>query len=340
MSDVWPLPRITFHELSTVRESRLTALITTPSVWTNVKESISLPVAVQAEPAHPDREFLEKLGTDVHAAVEVIYGVGPDVTLDAAKVIAFQSKKPLVLIPVALSSDAPVSWTAAVRDQGIWTDLPTGPADEVVVDWEIITAAPGMERGAGIVDVLAITTALLDWRVAAQKNKTTPDTRLSPWGVSIAAALAQQAIKIAPAVGQGSPEALRTLLDLICMTVQLDSQLGHRRASHGTEHVFADMVKADPSISHTEKVAAGILYAIALNGQDAGPLRAALAAAGIRLDVLTTTNIQAAANGLADYVQQNSLPYGAASDQTHSAAIAAALAKSTLLPATAAQKAS
>jgi glycerol dehydrogenase-like iron-containing ADH family enzyme len=158
--------------------------------------------------------------------------------------------------------------------------------------------------------------------------------------VSVAAALAQQAMKIAPAIGQGVPEALRTLLDLTCMMVQLDSQLGHRRASHGAEHVFAEMVKADPSISHPEKVAAGILYAAALNGLDVAPLRSALESAAVRLDLLTAANIRAAANGLADYTQQNGLPYGTASDQTDSAAIAAALTKSTLMAAPASSKAS
>ncbi|MHB8625676.1 MAG: iron-containing alcohol dehydrogenase [Aggregatilineales bacterium] len=338
--NVWPLPRITFHELSTVQESRLTALITTPTAWATIKQSIELPIVIRAEPARSEREFLEALAADLPASIGVIYAIGADTILDAAKVVASKSKKPLVLIPTAFSSDALVSWTAAVRDQGIWTDLVTGPADEVVIDWQIITEALPGERGAGIADVLAITTALLDWRSATQKNKTTPDTRLSAWGVSVAAALAQQAMKIAPAIGQGSPEALRTLLDLMCMMVQLDSQLGHRRASHGAEHIFADIVKADPSISHPEKVAAGILYAAALNGLDVSSLRSALEAAGIQLDVLTGPNVRAAANGLADYVQQNNLPYGTASDQTDSATIAAALTKSTLMPAPAGPKVS
>lgn len=336
--NVWPLPRITFHQLSTVQESRLTALVTTPTAWENVKQSLELPVAIRAEPARTDREFLETLAADLPTAIEVIYAIGPDIILDAAKVVAANSKKPLVLVPTAFSSDAPISWTAAVRDQGVWTDLVTGPADEVVIDWQLITEALPSERGAGIADVIAITTALLDWRIATQKNKTTPDTRLSAWGVSVAAALAQQAMKIAPTLGQGSPEALRTLLDLMCMMVQLDSQLGHRRASHGTEHVFADIVKADPSISHPEKVAAGILYAAALNGLDVAPLRSALEAAGVRLDALTSPNVRTAANGLADYIQQNNLPYGVASDQTDSAAITAALAKSTLMPVPASSK--
>jgi glycerol dehydrogenase-like iron-containing ADH family enzyme len=337
--NVWPLPRITFHDLSSVQESRLTALITTPSIWANIKNTLELPIAVQSEPHKIDRDFLETLGAGVPPQIGVIYAIGPDATIDAAKVIAWRSKKPLVIVPTAFSSDTPFCWTASVRDHGEMIDLVTGPAEQVIIDWHVITDAAPTERGAGIADVLAITTALLDWSYAAKNNKTTLDTKIVPWALSIAVGLAQQALKIAPAVGQGNPEALRNLLDLLCLMVQLDSQLGHRRASHGLEHLFADVVKADPTVSHVEKVAAGILYSAALNGQDPQPLRNALEAAGIRCDQLKAADIRAAAVGLNDYAKAHpDLPYSLANDLTDATAIAAALTKSTLLTVPAAAK--
>ena len=337
--NVWPLPRITFQGLSSVRESRLTALITTPSIWANIKNTLELPIAVQSEPHKIDRDFLETLGAGVPAQVGVIYAIGPDTTIDAAKVIAWRSRKPLVIVPTGFSSDTPFCWTASVRDQGEMIDFVTGPAEQVIIDWHVITDAPATIRGAGIADVLAITTALLDWNYASKNNKTTPDTKIVPWALSISVSLAQQALKIAPAVGQGSPEALRTLLDLLCLMVQLDSQLGHRRASHGLEHLFADIVKADPTVSHVEKVAAGILYSAALNGQDPMPLRTALEAAGIRCDRLKSDDIRTAAIGLSGYAKAHpDLPYSLANDQTDALVIANALTKSTLLNPPAAAK--
>ena len=330
--NVWPLPRITFHELSSVQESRLTALITTPAIWANIKNSLELPIAVQSEPHRIDRDFLETLGAGVPQQIGVIYAIGPDTTIDAAKVIAWRSHKPLVIVPTAFSSDAALCSTAAVRDHGEMIDLVTGPSEQVIIDWHVITDASPNERGAGIADVLAITTALLDWNYAAKRNKTTLDTKLAPWALSVAVSLAQQALKIAPAVGQGNPEALRNLFDLLCLMVQLDNQLGHRRASHGLEHLFADVVKADPGVSHVEKVAAGILYSAALNSQDPQPLRNALEAAGIRCDRITPAEARTAALGLGAYVKAHpDLPYSLANDQTDTAAITAALNKSTLL---------
>ncbi len=329
--NVWPLPLITFHELSTIQESRLTALITSPAAWANVRGLLELPIAIQAEPTRIDRDFLESLGTEIPSSIGVIYALGSDLTINAAKAIAFKCGKPLMIIPTAFSSDAPFSPTAEVSDKTGLIDLPTGSAQEVIIDWHLITDSPPNVRGSGIVDVIAMTTALLDWRYAAQKNKITPETRVVPWAVSVAAAIAMQAVKVAPAVGQGTPEALRSLLDLMCLMVQLDNQLGHRRASHGTEHLFADVVKADPSVSHIEKVAAGILYAAALHGQDPAPLRSAIESAGVRLNGLDQADIRAAAKRLSDYAQAHDAPFTLGSDQTDQTAINAALSKSTLL---------
>ena len=332
--NVWPLPRITFHELSTVQESRPVALITDPTVWATLKNTLEIPVAIQAEPDRRDRDFFESLGQGLPADIGVVYAVGSELIVDAAKMVAFWSKKPLVIIPTAFGSDNPFTWMAWVHENNLNKEVVTGPAEQVIIDWQIIMEAPSNLRGAGIVDVLSIITALLDWRYATQKNKTTPDTRLNTWAMGISAGLAGQALKIAPAVGQGTPEALRTLLDLTCVMVQLDSQLGHRRASHGTEHMFADIVKADPEVSHTERVAAGILYAAALNGQDVTPLRAAITAANVRLDVLKPADIRAAANNLADYAKDNNLPYTILNDQADNSGVANILSKSTLITAT------
>jgi glycerol dehydrogenase len=326
--NVWPLPRITFRQLSTVREDRPVALVTDPADWANIRSLIELPLAIQAEPTRNDKDFLEQLGSTLPSDIGVIYAVGNDFTINIGKVIASQSKRPLVIIPTAFSSDVPFSWNATVTgDKGL-EDVAAGAAEEVIINWSIITEANARERGAGIVDVMS---ALSDWRYAQQQNKTTPESRLVPWAMSVAAALAQQAIKSAPAIGQGSPEALRGLLDLICMSVQLDSQLGHRRATRGSEHIFANVVKADPGVSYAERVAAGILFASALHNQDAAPLRAALEAAGIPLGNLKAQDLKQAAKNAAEFSSVHNLPYTILNDQAN-ADMSAVLARSSLLP--------
>ncbi len=332
--NVWPLPHITFRELSTVRESRPTALLTDPTTWASINRLIELPLSIQAEPPNNQRDYLESLGNSLPSEVGVIYAIGDEHVLDAGKVVASTSQKPLIIIPTSFCNDTALTWTASVRDNNTSQEISTGPADEVIIDWDVIADAKASQRGAGIVEVLAIVTALLDWRLASQNNRTTPDTRLIPWAMTVAASLASQAIKSAQAVGQGKPEALRGLLDLMCMSVQLDSQLGHRRSSNGTEHIFADVVKAEPGVTHAEKVAAGILFASALHNQDVTPLRNALEQAGLRLDQLKIADLRAAANSITHYAREHNLPYGILNEPAADAQnMGGVLERTSLLPA-------
>jgi glycerol-1-phosphate dehydrogenase [NAD(P)+] len=333
--DVWPLPRISFRPLSSIHESRPTALITSPTTWAALGKSLDLALVIQAEPNRDDGEFFEYLAANLPAPVQVIYAVGDGLAIDAAKTVAFHNQKPLVIVPTAISSDTAFSSTSTVRDNGQPKAVATGPAEEVVIDLDTIRQAPAHQRAAGIADVLSIVTALRDWAYAEQKKQTNAETKLVQWATGIAASLAAQAIKTAPAMGKGEPEALRTLVDLICMMLQLDSQLGHRRASQGVEHIFANAVKADSAVLHAERVGPGILVASALYAKDTQSMRAALQAVGVRLDQLKADDIRAAVNTLPNFVRQHNAPYTMLNDlQPNAPELTQALEKITLLSAT------
>jgi glycerol dehydrogenase-like iron-containing ADH family enzyme len=325
--NVWPLPRITFRELSSVKESRPTALITQPA-WRNVQASLQLPLVVQAEPTKADRDYFDYLATHLPSAVEVIYALGDDLAFDAAKLVAQKSGRPLIIVPTMLSSDKALSPENVALADG------AGPATEVVIDLEVIKAAPPYARAGAIVEVLSIVTGLMDWGYAAQKNQTTPETKFVPWAASLAAGLASQALKVASGLGKGESEALHMLVDLLCLTIQLDNQLGHRRASQGSEHIFADAVVTSATVvdvSYAERVAPGILLASALHKKDSAGLRTALESAGVRLTQLKPDDIRATVNALPDYVKQHQTPYTILNDvQPNSDDVTQALEKSTL----------
>jgi glycerol dehydrogenase-like iron-containing ADH family enzyme len=296
-----------------------------------VSGSFQLPVILQAEPNRDDKDFFEYLAANLPAQVQAIYAVGDGLILDAAKLVASRNHKPLIIIPTAISSDMPFTWTVSVRENNQPKQVVTGAAEEVVIDLNVIKAAPAAQRAAGIVDVLSIVTALRDWAYADQKGQTTPDTRIVQWATGIGASLAAQAIKSAAAMGKGDPDALHCLIDLLCMTVKLDSQLGHRRVSQGLEHVFADAVKADSSVSHAERVGPGILLASALYGKDSLSMRAAMEAAGVRLNQLKHEDIRGAFNNLPDFARQTSAPYSLINDlQPNSDELMQAQTKSSL----------
>jgi glycerol-1-phosphate dehydrogenase [NAD(P)+] len=331
---VWLLPHISFRDLKSVIEARPVALITSSAVWAEVKKALQLPLVVQSEPTTNDREFIDFLSSSLPSAVGAIYAVGDGLPLDVAKAVAQKSGKPLVFIPTAITSDRVLTAETTVSETGQLQQIQASVADEVIFDLELIQSAPANQRAVGIVDVLSIATAMMDWNYANQKGQTTPETAYVPWMASIAAGLAAQALKIAASIGKGETEGLRTLVGLLAMAVQVDNQLGHRRATRGSEHIFADALNTTTigAVSYAEKVGPGILIAAGLHKTAAAPFRAVLESAGVRLDQLKSYEIRSTVNTLPDYVWQHNAPFTILNDlKSNSPELTQALEKSTLL---------
>jgi glycerol-1-phosphate dehydrogenase [NAD(P)+] len=313
MTTIWTLPRIELTELNSVTETRPTALLTGRKSWDMVGSMLNLPLVVQAEPHTADRAFMDGMSDGMPKQVEVIYGVGGGLPCDVAKYVGAKRNIPVVLIPTALSVDGFFTPIVAVRDGGSVGYDTTGPAEKVVIDWEVVRNAPPTIRGTGIVEILSIVTGLLDWRYAAERGQNRPEERFQQWAAGLAAGIAQQAFKIAKDVGDGKVEALRQLLDLICMEVQLTNQLGHTRPQEGSEQYFAYAVEPRVSrgrgIPYADLVGPGLLISAALHGQDVAPLRATLVSAGIRLGELSPNTIYDTLLRLPQYVKQHNLPY-------------------------------
>ncbi|HVO41309.1 MAG TPA: iron-containing alcohol dehydrogenase, partial [Aggregatilineales bacterium] len=309
--DIRPLPLVTFRSIGSIAEKRPVALIAPKG--DQVSPQIKLPVVVQAEPPHNERELVDMLANNLPSKVRVIYVVAEDPALfNVAKSVATRNLTPLVVVPTALSSDAAFSSAVVVNDQGLPTHVESGTAEEVIIDFDLIRAAPPEIRAVGIVDLLSIVTALIDWNYANQKHKLSPDEKFQEWALKIGSAIALQAIKGAPQVGQGSPEALRELIDLMCLSVQLNNQLGHQRVSHGVEHLFADAFTGPGH--YAEKVGAGILLTSALHNKDLAAARGAMEGAGVKLNALAPDDIRATFNALPDFARSHNAPYTVLND--------------------------
>ncbi len=318
MKTIWPLPQIEIREISSITENRPTALLTGGPSWQVAGPFLNLPLVIQAEPHTADHEFFKLLADGLPKQVEVIYGVGGGLACDAAKFVGWANKLPVVLIPTALSVDGFFTALVAVREEGTVRYVTTGPAEKVILDWEIIRNAPPHLRGTGICELLSIVTGLLDWRYAAERNQNTPETRFQPWAAGLAAGIAQQAFKIAAGVGQGRVDALTNLLDLMCLEVQLTNQLGHNRPQEGSEQYFAYAIERRVSRGHgvpyADLVGPGILIAAALHGQDVAPIRDTIQSAGIRLGQLAPDDIAETLYRLPEYVRLHKLPYSILND--------------------------
>jgi glycerol-1-phosphate dehydrogenase [NAD(P)+] len=318
MTIIWTLPRIDLVPLSTIKESRPTALLTGKTTWSAVGSMFDLPLVVQAEPHTADREFMDMLADNLPLQAEVVYSVGGGLVADVAKYIGWRRNLPVILVPTALSVDGFFTAMVAVRDEGTVRYEITGPADKVIIDWDVVSAAPAHLRGTGIAEILSMVTGLLDWRYAAERDKNTPEERFQPWAAGLAAGIAQQAFKIARGVGEGRVESLRNLLDLICVEVQLTNQLGHNRPQEGSEQYFAyaiePRVARNRGVPYADLIGPGILISAALHGQDVAPIRATLTSAGIRLGQLKPDDIKDTLQNLRQYVNEHELPYSIVHD--------------------------
>ncbi|MFN8417633.1 MAG: iron-containing alcohol dehydrogenase [Anaerolineae bacterium] len=334
MNNVWPLPRIVFQDLASVQETRPTALITEATAWGRVDSMLKLPVVVQAEPTRQDREFVEELAHSLPSASEVIYVVGDGLLCDVGRFVSFASRKPLVIVPTALATDEPFVATSTLTSGDRTAELPTGAANEVIIDFDVIRAASPALRAAAIVDVLSIFTGLMDWTYAQDMGHE-DGAKLLPWVAGVAAQIAGHALKIAPALGTGDSDALRDLVILLCLTVQIDNQLGHRRLSQGSEHIFANALLLNDTVvdvSHAERVAAGILLATTLHGKDVSGLRGAMEAAGVRVGQVKPNDVRETFLELPEYARSTKAPYTLLNDlQNNSAQLIEALTRSTLL---------
>ncbi|HVU09721.1 MAG TPA: iron-containing alcohol dehydrogenase [Phototrophicaceae bacterium] len=318
MATIWPLPKIEIDDLIHVQEKRPVALLTGERSWAAVSPILNLPLVVQAEPFHVQSDYLDSLANDLPPQVQVVYGVGGGMVADAAKYVGWKKGLPVVLLPTSLSQDGFFTALVANRGDGTVNYITTGPAEKIIIDWDVIRAAPPNVRGAAITELLTIVTGILDWRYAAEHNETTPDTRFVPWAAGLMAGIAQQAFKIAAGVGKGNVEALRNLLDLVCMEVQLTNQMGHNRPQEGSEQYFAYAIepragKGKP-MPYADMVGPGILIAGVLHGQDVAPIRATLESAGIRLDQLRPDDIVDTLKTLPEYVRMHNLPYSILND--------------------------
>jgi len=105
-----------------------------------------------------DDEIQRLLGRCRQAEADLVVGLGGGKTLDAAKAVAHLAQKPAIMAPTIASTDAPCSSVCVVyTPEGIFQRadlLPRNP-DAVIVDTQVVAAAPPRFLAAGMGDALA-----------------------------------------------------------------------------------------------------------------------------------------------------------------------------------------
>ena len=314
MKQIHTLPEIQFTPFPEIQEKRPILLITSNPAWTAVENKLHLIIEAQPEPTQATKPHWDSFILPQSSAAEVVYAVGGGLVADAAKYMAFMLGLPLVVLPTALSVDAFFTAVAGIREQGTVRYIEARPPDQVIIDFEVIAAAPPEIRAAGITDVLSILTASWDWQFAHQKGMNPAGMQFSPWVYETAQSILRAVIDCAEAAGAGDHAGLKQLLDCLCMEVQLNNQVGHDRAEHGSEHYFAFCAEqfSGPAWPHADLLGPGILHMARLQGQETETVEAAMRACHIPLDHLKPKLVNKTLRALPEFCEQHDLPFGIA----------------------------
>jgi glycerol-1-phosphate dehydrogenase [NAD(P)+] len=309
---VIPLPHVDLQPFSSLEESRPVSLLYSGEAWQIVSEKLALNVIQTCEVTEATTRHWDQLASLVTG--ELIVTVGGGLPADAGKYIAQRLNLELLCIPTALSVDAFFTWASGIRAAGCVRYIETKTPDRVLLDLDIIAAAPPFIRAAGITDVLSIATGSWDWRFAHEKGKNPVGMEFIPWVDQNAQSILRGALDCAEAAGRGDREGLKVLYDCLAMEVQLCNQIGHARPEEGSEHYFAYCVEnvLGHGLPHGDLVGPGIILAATWQGQTVERLEKALRACHIPLDRIPPDVIAETQRVLPSYCQTHELPFGIA----------------------------
>jgi glycerol-1-phosphate dehydrogenase [NAD(P)+] len=309
MKAIWNLPKVNLIPLNAVEEKRQVILIYSGPAWRAVEAKLHLPVFCKAEVFEATVENWDHLAEGFRG--EVVYSVGGGLTADAAKYFSVKFSLPLVVIPTALSVDAFITAASGIRRDGCVYYIETKPPENLILDLDVIAAAPAAIRAAGVTDVLSIATGSWDWKFADERRKNPEGMDFIPWVYDNARSILNGVLDCAEAAGRGDRAGLKTLYDCLAMEVQLCNQIGHSRPEEGTEHYFAYCVEnvIGHGLPHGDLVGPGILLAAGWQGQDTQRLKSALAACHIPLDRIPGEVVERTRRVLPSYCVKHGLAY-------------------------------
>jgi len=198
--------------------------------------------------------------------ISIVIGIGGGSKIDAAKIIAYRMKVPMVSVPTTASHDGIASPRASIKGPGVVLSQTASMPLAIVADTSIMIKAPYRYLASGAGDVISNITAILDWKLANRLN----GEEYSSSAAALAEYASRELIEKAYFVAAGVEESVWLVTKQILASGTAMAIASSSRPASGSEHLFAHALElyGAGNAMHGEQCAIGSVAAMYLHGGD------------------------------------------------------------------------
>ena len=195
-----------------------------------------------------------------------VVAVGAGTLNDLGKATAAELDVPLVTVATAASMNGYLSPIAALTVGGLKLTVPAAPAQVLVLDLDVLAAAPSRLTAAGFGDLCSKPVSGADWVLASWLLDESP----CPTALSLADDAVTRVRGVAGDIGRGERGALAALVEALLLSGVSMMLAGTSSPASGGEHLvshYLDMSEAGwqrAPFLHGEQVAVGTRASLAL----------------------------------------------------------------------------
>ena len=189
--------------------------------------------------------------------------VGGGTVTDITRFVSFHTSRPFISMPTAPSVDGFTSIGAPTVLAGVKKTVYCQPPIAIFADIDVLCAAPHDLVGAGYGDMIGKMTSVADWTLGSILWNEPFDDRMAERSKKAVA----EVLKHTDAIGEQSPDGIRTLMDGLIESGFIMLEFGASRPASGTEHHISHYwemmhIRDDkPTQLHGAQVAVGMVIA-------------------------------------------------------------------------------
>lgn len=201
-------------------------------------------------------------------------GVGGGRPIDVAKCASFNQAIPFVSVPTAASHDGLVSSHASILGPEGKVSIAARAPMAVIMDTGVIAHSPHRLLASGCGDIIANSTAVLDWELAHNLR----NEPYSSYAASLSEMTAQMMIENAKGIKPGLEDSAWFVCKALVSSGVAMSIAGSSRPASGSEHLFShslDRIAKSPAM-HGEQCGVGAIMMMYLHGGEWEEIRQAL----------------------------------------------------------------